>query len=319
MSDPSSRFVDLFGSMPTPERLAFEILSWGSEPGYSGVFRDRWADLQNLPREVVAQVAALPRSSYPREAVSLLAPHARRIADLVSEFRRAGAVRTVLHNLLPTNPGLRNDDLAAITTQFPDDLLGFARIDPTTGIEAANEIRRCVSSFGFRGATMTPFWHQIRCDDETCFPIYETCSALGIPIWIHMSVNWKRTTPLSFEHPLHIDAVACKFPDLKIIAGHGGWPWIQDMVAVAWRHPNVFVDTTAFRPKHIATPGSGWDMLWYFMQRTLQEKVLFGSTWTLLGMSLDKVVAEVAETDLDTKTKERWLYGNAAKLFDLTR
>lgn len=45
------------------------------------------------------------------------------------------------------------------------------------------------------------------------------------------------------------------------------------MVAVAWRQPNIYVDISAFRPHHIAAHGSGWDMLWYYLSRTLQDKV----------------------------------------------
>ncbi len=309
----AGHFIDIFGSMPTADRLAFEILSWGSDPGYSGIFRDRWSDLQNLPRELVESVAAMPRSAFPSEAVKRLEPFARPASDIVAELRRAGAAKTVLHNLLPTEPGLANDDLAAIVADFPDDLIGFARIDPSRGKDAAREIRRCVAEFSFKGVTMTPFWHSLRASDEVCRPIYETCIDLGIPVWIYCSVNWSRGKSLEFEHPLHLDAVASRYPDLKIIAGHGGWPWIPDMVAVAWRHPNVYVDTTAFRPRHIATAGSGWDMLWYFMNRTLSGKVIFGSTWSLLGMRLSQVVEEARSLGIDGKIERRWLSDNAAK------
>ena len=56
------------------------------------------------------------------------------------------------------------------------------------------------------------------------------------------------------------------------------------MVAVAWRHPNVFIDTSAFRPKNIFLPGNGWEPLVHYADRTIADRVLWGSTWTLLGM-----------------------------------
>lgn len=310
-------FIDIFGSMPTPERLAFEIFSWGSEEGYSGVFQDRWADLQGLPRDVVKRVAALPRDGYRKTAVAIIEPYARPLSDILGELRAAGAAKTILHNLLPTEPGLANDDLAKLTAAYPDDLVGFARVRPDSGADGAKEIRRCVEKFGFRGVTMTPFWGKVRADDEVCVPLYEACVELDVPIWIHCSVNWSRGTPLSYEHPLHLDNVASRFPKLKIIAGHGGWPWIADIVATTWRHPNVYVDTTAFRPRHIATTGSGWEMLWYFMSRALRNKVIFGSTWSLLGMRVAEVVAEARDLGLDDKTEQRWMHGNAAALLKL--
>ena len=313
----SKPFIDIFGSMPTAERLAFEIFSWGSDPGYAGVFRDRWAGLQGLSPALVAEIAALPPATFRQEAVKRLQPHARSASEIVAQLRRAGASKTILHNLLPTEPGLSNDELAMLVGQFPDDLIGFARVDPRKGAEAAREIKRCVETFGFKGATITPFWHKTRADDEVCFPLYEACSELGVPVWIHCSVNWSRGTPLSYEHPLHIDAIASRFSRLKIIAGHGGWPWIADMVAVAWRHPNVYVDTTAFRPKHLATQGTGWEMLWYFMSRTLKGKVMFGSTWSLLGLSLEQVVQEARSLGLDERSEQQWLHDCAARMLNL--
>jgi len=315
MSQP---FIDLFGSFPTAERLSFEMLSWGSDPGYSGTFRDRWAKLQKLPLDAVAEVAGLPPSAFPDEAVKRLAPHVRPADDVIAEMRAAGAVRTILHNPLPTTPGLKNDDLAALVARYPDDLIGFARIDPRDPAAAAAEIRRA-PGLGLKGVTMTPFWAKVRADDESLEPVYRACLDTGLPIWIHTSVYWVRTTPLVYEHPLHLDAVASRHPDLTIIAGHGGWPWIADMVAVAWRHPNLYVDTTAFRPRHVATQGSGWDMLWYFMSRTLQRKVLFGSTWTLLGRPLGEIVDEARGLELDDATRRAWLHDNAARIFGVKR
>ncbi len=49
---------------------------------------------------------------------------------------------------------------------------------------------------------------------------------------------------------IYIDQVALDFPELRIICGHIGWPWTEEMIAVAWKHANVFIDTSAHVPKH---------------------------------------------------------------------
>lgn len=312
------RFCDMFGTMPTPERLAFEILSWGRDPGYSGTFRARWAKLQGLPAEVVAEVAAMEPETIASEGPARLRPYAKSLADLVGAQCAAGAEKTVLHNLLPTRPALTNNSLAAVVTQFPQDLIGFVRVDPAGGKTAADEIKRCVRSFGFRGVTVTPFWHRIRIDDEACRPVVETALEEGVALWVHTSVYWVRTTPLTYEHPLHLDAVAARYPDLRIIAGHGGWPWIPEMVAVCWRHPNLYVDTTAFRPKHLAVAGSGWEMLHYAMSRHLKGKVIFGSTWGLLGRPLADIAGEAASLDFDDAARTAYLSGAFKQALSLT-
>jgi predicted TIM-barrel fold metal-dependent hydrolase len=39
--------------------------------------------------------------------------------------------------------------------------------------------------------------------------------------------------------------VALDFPELTIVAGHIGYPWTQEMIAVATKHANVVIDTSA--------------------------------------------------------------------------
>lgn len=315
MTDPP-RLFDMFGSLPTAERLAFEIRSWGSDPGYRSMFAARFSKLHGISKEVLDTVSQLSAERYRERSVELLAPYARSTDDILTSLRAAGAVRTVVHNLLPTVPGLTNDDLAE-TISGRQELIGFVRIDPTGPAAAAREIRRCVEEYGFRGVTLTPFWHRVRADDPSLSPIYEAALEMSVPVWIHTSVNWVRTTPLTYEHPLHLDAVASRYPELRIIAGHGGWPWLADMVAVAWRQPNVYIDVSAFRPRHIATPGTGWDMLWHYLPRTLQDKVVFGSTWQLLGMPLADVLSEVRSLALPADVERKWLIDNASGLFGL--
>jgi uncharacterized protein len=304
-------FFDMFGSFPTAERLAFDIRSFGSVDGYSELFGARLSQVLGVPVDVIAAVGRLPERDYRRRAVDLLAPHTRTAAELVRDLRTQGVTRTVLHNPMPTKPYLSNDSLAELVAQHPDDLVGFCRIRPESPDDAVAEIRRCVR-LGLRGVTLTPFWHRIRPDDRALDPVYRVCVELDVPIWIHTSVYWERRTPLTFEHPLYLDDVAARHPDLRIIAGHGGWPWIADAVTVAWRQPNVYLDISAFRPRHIATPGSGWEMLWYQLPRMIARKVVLGSTWQLLGMPIADVLAEVDALGLDDRTAHRWKYANLA-------
>jgi uncharacterized protein len=309
-------FLDMFGSFPTAERLAFDIRSFGTVEGYSDLFGARLSKILGVPTGAIAAVAALPEQDFVRRAVDLLAPHTRSAAELVGDLAAQGVTRSVLHNPMPTTPYLPNDHMAELVAQHPDHLVGFCRIRPESPVDAAAEIRRC-AKLGLRGVTMTPFWHRTRANDLALDPIYTACVETGLPIWIHTSVYWDRRTPLTFEHPLYLDEVAARHPDLTIIAGHGGWPWIAEMVAVAWRQPNVYVDISAFRPRHIATAGSGWDMLWYQLPRMLSTKVVFGSTWQLLGMAVADVLAEVDSLGLDDRTLHRWKYANLARMLGM--
>ncbi len=78
---------------------------------------------------------------------------------------------------------------------------------------------------------------------------------------------------------MYIDEVAVDFPELKIVFVHTGWTWVTQMVAVAWRHKNVFIELSGVRPKYIATPGTGYEPLLVYGNGLLQDQILWGSNW----------------------------------------
>jgi hypothetical protein len=77
-----------------------------------------------------------------------------------------------------------------------------------------------------------------------------------VPVYVHSGINWWVDTAYDIGHPRNIDALASAFPDLRIVALHAGWPWVSDMVMVAWRHPNVYLDISAHRPAHMVVEES---------------------------------------------------------------
>jgi predicted TIM-barrel fold metal-dependent hydrolase len=148
------------------------------------------------------------------------------------------------------------------------------------------------------------------------YPLYATCVELDIPIWFHLSINYSTNT-MEVERPIYLDIVAQDFPELKMIAGHGGWPWVEEMVAVAWRNPNVYIDIASYLPKYLSMPGAGWEALLRYGNSILQDRVLFGSTWLFMGQTIKQLADGIIELPLKDEVKHKWLYGNAAKLFGI--
>jgi predicted TIM-barrel fold metal-dependent hydrolase len=79
----------------------------------------------------------------------------------------------------------------------------------------------------------------------------------------------------------------------------------------------MIVDTSAHRPKYIATPNTGWDMFLHFANSTIQDKVLFGSDWVSMGMPINDVLDEVNAWPLKTQVKEKLFWKNALRVFNL--
>jgi len=170
-----------------------------------------------------------------------------------------------------------NDVVADYVARDPGRLLGLAGVDPWKD-DAVSETQRALTELGLRGIVLSPFKQRLDPSDAR---------------------------------------MARVFSNLKIVALHCGWPWVEDMMMVAWRHANIYLDISAHRPKHMTIPDSGWSPLLYWGNRMLSNRVVFGSTWTLIGMSIKDLADEVRGLPLKDEVIERWLHGNAERLLGL--
>jgi len=166
----------------------------------------------------------------------------------------------------------------------------------------------------FKGVNIQPFSYRLRCNDKRFYPVYAKCQELGIPITIHCSINFSVDRTIDYGRPIYLDEVACDFPDLTIVANHGGWPWVTEMVAVAWKHPNVYIEIGAVSPKYIGRPGTGWEPLMVYGNSLLQDRVLFATDDMLPAK---RCVEELNALPLKDAVKEKWLGVNAARVLGL--
>jgi uncharacterized protein len=207
-----------------------------------------------------------------------------------------------------------NEPIAALAERFPDRFIAFAGADVRTGMAAVRALEYWVGTRGFRGLSLRPFMIGLPADDRRYYPLYAKCVELGIPLSIHTSANWTTMMVNDLGHPRHLDVVATDFPELKIVMSHGGYPWVLEAVLLAWKHPNLYLELAAHRPRYLAEPGTGWEPLLRFGQTTIADKVLFGSGCFLLGRSPADILAEFRALPIKPAVMEKWLYRNAETL-----
>ncbi|MBN2224535.1 MAG: amidohydrolase [Deltaproteobacteria bacterium] len=239
------------------------------------------------------------------------------VEDFLLMMDAAGIAICVLHGEdMESTFGRRinNELIVDLVHRYPTRFRGFIGVDPHKGRKATREIDRMVSE-GLCGVMIAPWEHGLFTDDKKYFPIYERCLRHDIPIWIHTSLNFSHVIPMEYGRPLILDRVAVRYGDLKIIAGHAGWPWVTEMVAVLWRHDNVYADISGVRPKYMGMHNTGWEPLIHYGNTILQDKILFGTAWPLV--MFDTAVNDVKELPLKPEVRGKWFYGNAARLLKI--
>lgn len=202
-----------------------------------------------------------------------------------------------------------NDEVAEMIQQYPDRFAGVAAVNLEKPVAAVRELERAVKELGFKALRVVPWLWQRPPNDKLYFPLYVKCIELDIPFCTQVG-HTGPLMPSETGRPVpYLDEVALIFPELKIVGGHIGYPWTDEMIGLAWKHENVFIDTSAYLPRYYPP------QLLQFMKTYGKEKVLFGTNFPQL--SLEKCVAQVYELNLPDEAKDHFLFKNARRVFKL--
>ncbi len=175
-----------------------------------------------------------------------------------------------------------NDALATLCKTYPDVFLpGWAMVDPWRGRKGLEEIEHAIKDLGLLGVKYQPPVQGFAPSDRQFYPIWDLLQSLNVPVLIHCgttAIGAGEPGGLGFKlshgRPIpNIDDVAADFPRLRIVAAHPGWPWTEELIAVALHKGNVSIDISGWGPKYIPAA------LKHDMQRRLQDKVMFGSDY----------------------------------------
>jgi predicted TIM-barrel fold metal-dependent hydrolase len=314
--------IDTSNTLPTREMLFADL--FGMVPGMEGyvkLFGAKWANwLGMTPEEFDEVTDRLTGEVLKEELIRRAENGPLRLDRFVATLRENGITWSAVHNMDEASSAegaVPNEYVADILKKYPDQFIAFAGYNPHRPAQSLAHVERAVTELGFKAVVFRPFVHRCFADDRRYYPLYHFCEKRGIPVWIHTSVNWMTNVSIYYGHPQHLEPVLIDFPRLKIIAGHGGWPWIPDMVLMLWKYENLYTDTSAHRPKYLNTPNTGWDMFMKYANSTIQDKICFGSDWLSMGMHIRDILREIDEWPLKDSVKEKFFYKNAARIFNL--
>lgn len=245
---------------------------------------------------------------------------ARPEEEVVEEFTAAGVEALLVALDLETTAGTppcSNDFVSGMQKRHPDRIIQcWAAVDPLKGEIALREARRAVQELGMLGFHFHPIMGHYAVNDQQLYPLFEMINSLKVPVMIDVGTTGMGAgmpggmgAKIRHAHPAAIDELAADFPNLTIIAAHPGWPWVDEMTAVALHKGNVFWELSGWAPKYFPA------QLKTDITGRLRDKVMFGSDYP--SIPYDRLFREWDELGYPDEIKERIFHGNAERILGL--
>lgn len=211
----------------------------------------------------------------------------------------------------PEGSLVSNDEVAGWVAAHPDRFAGLAAVNLAKPMDAVRELRRCVTELGFKGLRIVPWLWEAPPTDRRYYPLFAACVELGVPFCTQVG-HTGPLRPSETGRPIpYIDQVALDFPELVIVGGHIGYPWTEEMVAVCRKHPNVYIDTSAYTTKRYPP-----ELVSYMKTSGGRRKVLFGTNYPMV--SPVHALEDLETLELDEESRASFLSENAKRVFALS-
>ena len=185
-------------------------------------------------------------------------------------------VRTIVFGGKAALSGLWVDDrdVQAYVSAHADHLIGFLSLDPTQpGWQ--REMQMGHQELGLRGIKLMPMYAGFHPNDERLNGLWRYAEHHQLPVLLHTGTTFISQAPIEFTFPRHLDPVATRFPDVKMILAHLGHPWEGECIAVIRKHPNLYADISAlhYRPFQL------YQSLMLVQEYGVWNKILFGTDY----------------------------------------
>lgn len=231
------------------------------------------------------------------------------VSTTVAAMDEAGVAKSLISAwVAPRNVMISNDEVAAFVSEAPERLIGVGSIDISRPMPAVAEVRRCITQLGFKAIRVLPWLWEVPPTDRRFYPVYSVCCELNVPFCTQIG-HTGPLMPSEVGRPIYLDQVALDFPELVIVGGHIGYPWTDEAVAVATKHSNVYIDTSAYTAMRYPP------QLVQFLREHGRQKVLFGTNYPMITPA--KALQGLESLGLDEEAKAAFLCGNARRVFKI--
>lgn len=236
------------------------------------------------------------------------------IHDLVKDMDDAGVDKVCAVAMdLSSGWGIKmvtNENVSRFAEIYPDRVIPFASVDPSMGQQAIDELTYAVEKLGCRGLKLVPPLQFFDISDPKHFPLWQRAQDLGIVVWTHVSHQVStRGSDARLGAPMLLEPVALEFPEMKLVLGHCGFPWVWETWSLIARHKNVYLDLSAYHMLYNHMP---WDAYTKF---GVEHKLLFATDYPIADFKT--VLDAIDQLDISDEFKTKIKGENAARLLGL--
>ena len=284
------------------------FIDYASKPPAAGFNPPRQEHLANYRRVYRASEARVEKPADEKAA----------LRKYLAAYEKLGAKHVVVKardNESTFGLKVTNETAAEFCRKHGPRFVGFAGVDPHKGMAAVKELEFAVRELGLRGLNLQCFELKLAINDKRMYPLYAKCVELDVPVNIHTGINFSTASLMDYGRPAYLDEVMQHFPELRVCASPPGWPWVEELIGVAWRHPNVYIGVVAVRPKLLSLDDSGYKPLLAYGSKILQDRILTGTSFPM--QPLEQAYQEFEALPLPDAVKRKWLFENAKNFLNL--
>jgi len=229
---------------------------------------------------------------------------------LLAEMTEAGITTgVVVGRTTATLGSISNTDVAMVVGEHPGRFVGVGSADTTDRRRAVAMIEEArglgLAMVNIEPGVLDP---PMRPDDRRLYPVYAHCEDTGMPLVI--MAGGGAGPDITYTAPECLDRVLADFPKLVMVCSHGGWPWVQEIVSVAFRRPNLYLCPDMYL---LGLPGT--EDYQRAANSFLADQMLFGTAYPFCP--LPEYVRRFRSLDLKPEAMEAMLWRNAYRLLGL--
>lgn len=209
----------------------------------------------------------------------------------------------------PEGALISNEELAEQVASAPARFRGLVSVDLRQPMEAVRTIRRLVDRKMFVGVRVVPWLWDLPPNDRRYYPVYTACIEAGVPFCTQIG----HTGPLRRSETgrliPYLEDVLLDFPELTVVGGHVGYPWLDELASLTFKFPNLYVDTSAYALHRLPPAFVAW------MKGAGRGRVMFGTNFPMISPA--KCLEKSDTLGLSDADRDAFLQGTARRVFAL--